>query len=92
MNIYNQRRRYYDALLKKYQIICSVGVPVEVKLKILCHGNNQVQGDIYTHVIWIAGYKSVYLYTGVLNYGTVQHMSSLLVYKTHLTWSNSYIF
>jgi len=35
MNNYNQIKRYYDALLKKYQIIWSVGLPAEVFLKIL---------------------------------------------------------
>jgi len=34
MNIYNQIRSYYDALLKKYQIIWSLGLPAEVILKI----------------------------------------------------------
>ena len=51
MNIYNQIRRYYDALLKKYKIIWSAGLPAEVTLNIFCHRNTQVQGDMYRHVI-----------------------------------------
>ena len=34
MNIYNKIKRYYDALLKKYQIIWSVGLPAEAILNI----------------------------------------------------------
>ena len=77
MNIYNQVRRYYDALLKKYQIIWSAGFSAEVTLNIFCHRSTQVQGDMYRHVIWTVVYKSLYLHTGMLNYGTVKHMSSL---------------
>ena len=80
MNIFSQIRRYYDKLLKKYQIILSVGLPAEVTLKIFCYGSTQVQGDMYRHMIWIVVYKSQYLYTGVLNYGTVIHMLSLHMY------------
>ena len=36
---------------------------------------------MYRHVILIVVYKSMYLYVGMLNYGTLKHMSSL-----HTDW------
>ena len=42
------------------------------------HINIQMQGNVYTHVIWITVYMSVCVYAGMLNYETVYHKSSLL--------------
>jgi len=58
-------------------------IPVEGYSKTSSHVSTQVQGDIYTHMIWTTVYKSVYLYTSVLNYETVRHTSDLVVYGTH---------
>jgi len=50
MNIYNQIR-YYDALLKKYQIKIVSWSSSRSYAKNVCHRSAQVQGDIYSHMI-----------------------------------------
>ena len=69
--------------IKSYGHISS---PVEGHTKIFSHVSIQVQGDtiyIYIYMIWTVVYTSVYFHTGVPNYETVRHTSSLLVYGTH---------